>query len=477
MTGRASPREASLPAVGRVLETATLRALAARHGRMVAKAAVRQALSELRRELGKGQAAAAATLPENVAERAARCMEQAARPSLVPVFNLTGTLLHTNLGRAPLPREAIEALIAAAALPSNLEYDLSKGARGDRDAHVAALIRELTGAEAATVVNNNAAALLLALNTLARGKEVVVSRGELIEIGDSFRLPEIMSRAGCRLREVGTTNRTRLADYAEAIGPRTALLVKVPPSNFRIEGFAASVGVRELAGLAAERGLPLLVDLGSGALVDLERFGIAREPTVAATLDAGADLVTFSGDKLLGGPQAGLLVGRAPLVSRLKRNPLRRALRPGKLTIAALAALLRLYRDPDRLAERLPALRLMTRPLAEIEEVARRLEPAVATILSALAEVSVEPALSEFGSGALPADGLPSVALVLRPLGGRRGKGARLAGLAAAFRALPRPVIGRIRENALWFDLRGLDDEAAFQAQLDRLPEILRRTA
>ncbi|MBI4184475.1 MAG: L-seryl-tRNA(Sec) selenium transferase [Proteobacteria bacterium] len=460
----------TLPSVDRLLGTGPIRALIGVHGRALVTDAVREVLADLRRRLSaEGEAAVDATAPRAIAERVAERVAARARPSLRRVFNLTGTVLHTNLGRAPLPDEAIAAIAEVGRRASNLEYDLEAGGRGERDDHIEGLIRDLTGAEAATVVNNNAAAVMLLLNSLALRKEVPVSRGELIEIGGAFRMPDIMARAGARLREVGTTNRTHLKDYAEAIGPRTALVMKVHASNYAIHGFTSAVGERDLAALAHGRGLPLVVDLGSGSLVDLEAFGLPHEPTVRETLAAGADLVTFSGDKLLGGPQAGLVVGRKDLVARLRRNPMKRAMRPGKTTLAALAAVLRLYADPASLAARLPALRLLARPAGEIRALAERLRPLLAERLAAGARVEVVACASQIGSGSLPVDRLPSAGLAIRPAGGKRGTGAALARLSAAFRALPVPVIGRVHEGALLFDLRCLEDEAAFAAGIAEL--------
>jgi L-seryl-tRNA(Ser) seleniumtransferase len=443
---------ASLPSVDRLLRSAAAAPLLSVHGRSAVTLAVREVLGELRaaREAGLSETA--------LLERIATRLDQEARPTLRPVFNLTGTVLHTNLGRALLPEEAIEAMVAVARAASNLEYDLADGRRGERDHHVEKLLCALTGAEAATVVNNNAAAVLLVLNTLAQRKEVPTSRGELIEIGGSFRLPDIMARSGCRLREVGTTNRTHLADYAEAIGPKTGAVLKVHASNYSIEGFTAAVPEAELAQLCRSRGLPFIVDLGSGALVDLRRYGLPHEPTPAETLAQGADVVTFSGDKLLGGPQAGIIVGRSELVERMRKNPLKRALRVDKMTLAALAALLRIYTDPDRVAERIPTLRLLARPLAAIRTQAARVQPLLQAALKQTVEVI--DCQSQVGSGAAPTQRIASAGLAIRPGSDR---------LAAAFRALPIPVIGRVQDGAFILDLRCLEDEAAFGAQLGKL--------
>ena len=331
----------------------------------------------------------------------------------------------------------------------------------------AALCR-LTGAAAATVVNNNAAAVLLVLNTLALRKEVPTSRGELIEIGGSFRMPDIMKRAGCTLREVGTTNRVHLRDYADAIGPKTGLVMKVHTSNYEVVGFTASVPEQDLSSLCRERSVPFVVDLGSGMLVDLSHYGLPHEPTPADALTHGADLVTFSGDKLLGGPQAGLIVGRADLVAAIKRNPLRRALRVDKMTVAALSAVLALYTDSERLVERLPVLALLTRSVEDIRSIAERLLPRIADLFDRVATVQVADCHSQIGSGALPTCTIPSAGLSLHPRARRRA-GARLHAIAASFRGLPVPVIGRIQDDTFILDLRCLTDEDTFAAQLTQL--------
>lgn len=460
MTAKEREGRSALPAVDRVLRSEEAGELITRYGRPLVVDAVRTALAERRR---CGAAASVASIIEESAASLARDM----RPSQRRVFNLTGTVLHTNLGRAPLPEEAIAAAVEAMRDPTSLEYDIETGERGERDDHVAGWLTRLTGAEAALTVNNNAGALVLALNTLAEGRETIVSRGELIEIGGSFRLPDIMARAGTRLREVGTTNRTHLADYASAIGPQTALILKAHTSNYEIQGFTAAAAAAKLAVLARDQGIPFVEDLGSGSLVDFVRWGLPHEPTVAEALKQGADLVTFSGDKLLGGPQAGLVVGRAELVKSLARNPLKRALRLDKIRLAALEAVLRLYADPDRLADRLPALRLLARPADEIRAVGEQLLPAVERALRDIAEVALVETKSQIGSGALPVSMLPSASLALRPRAHRPG--AAVERLARALRGLPVPVIGRIEAGCVLLDLRCLEAETTFLEQLGAL--------
>jgi L-seryl-tRNA(Ser) seleniumtransferase len=459
MTGSQQDRRAALPSVDRVLNAAAAGELIERHGR-------RLVLDAVRRTLAACRAAGDAASVEEIIAASEAVLSRLMQPSQRRVFNLTGTVLHTNLGRAPLPEEAVAAAVDAMRAPTTLEYDLESGRRGERDDHISGWLKRLTGAPAALAVNNNAGALLLALNALAAGRETLVSRGELIEIGGSFRLPDIMQRAGTRLREVGTTNRTHLRDFADAIGPDTALILKVHTSNYEIQGFTAAVSAARLAALGQAKGIPFAEDLGSGTLVDLDRWGLPHEPTVTEALKAGADLVTFSGDKLLGGPQAGLVVGRADLIAAMAKNPLKRALRLDKVRLAALEAVLRLYADPDRLAERLPALRLLTRRRDDIAALAERLRPLLAQALAGAATVALVETRSQIGSGALPVSLLPSAGLALAPL---PRCGTDDEALARRLRGLPVPVIGRIEAGRVILDLRCLDDEPGFAAQLDGL--------
>jgi len=460
------PIQSSLPSVHHVLELSIVADLIAEFGKPLVTHAIRVTLGQIRDLLATaGELAWAQTKEENFILRIKSQLAELTDMSLRPVINLTGTVLHTNLGRAPLPEEAIQAVTVMASGASNLEFDLSSGFRGDRDSHLENQICRLTGAEAATVVNNNAAAVLLTLNSLALRKEVLVSRGELVEIGGSFRIPDIMARANCKLREVGTTNRTHLYDFEEGLNLRTAMILKAHTSNFKIMGYTRAVNESELVGLAKKVQIPFVIDLGSGSLINISEFGLPHESTVKETLSRGADLVTFSGDKLLGGPQCGIIAGRKDLIVRIKKNPMKRALRVDKMTIAALSAVLGIYEDPARAVQKIPALRMLARPEIEIRAMAERLLPLVASKLEANAVVETVACKSQVGSGTLPIDTLPSAGLAISPKSKKRG-GASLKLLAAAFRNLPLPVIGRIHDSTLIFDLRCLENEAPFIQQL-----------
>lgn len=464
----------ALPSVDRALQSEVLRPLIDDIGHEAVKEVIRLKLEEARTLITKGdeallEAIASDSYLNDFYCEVANDVRASFSSSLVPVINLTGTVVHTNLGRAQLPEEAIAAMTAVATQATNLEFDLEAGKRGDRDLHIEASICQITGAEAATVVNNNAAAVLLVLNTLAFRKDVVISRGELVEIGGAFRIPDVMKSAGCTLVEIGTTNRTHLKDYEAAINSNTGMLMKVHTSNYEIRGFTNSVSEEQISQLAQEAGVTFVSDLGSGTLVDLNKFGLPHEPTVTETLEKGADIVTFSGDKLLGGPQAGIIVGKRELIAAIKKNPLKRALRVDKITMAALSSVVNLYRDPQRLTQRVPLLSDLAKPVQEIKELADRLLPIFKEKLKNRAKVSIEDCKSQIGSGALPLDLLASKAIVMKPIAEKGHTDAELQKLAADFRKLPKPAIGRIHDGSLIFDLRCLRDESELLDQINLL--------
>ncbi|MBI4240724.1 MAG: L-seryl-tRNA(Sec) selenium transferase [Candidatus Rokubacteria bacterium] len=438
----------ALPSVDQLLKRLEGDNVAAQLPRARVVVAVRECVAAERHRLLDGVRAGSrpsAPDPDRLVEQIVRALSQAGAFSLAPLINATGVVLHTNLGRAILSPLALDRLSRVASAYSNLELDVAEKERGSRYAHVDGLLRRLTGAEDALVVNNNAAAVLLALESLARGKEVVVSRGELIEIGGEFRIPDIMRRSGAILREVGTTNRTHLKDYADAIGPETALLLKVHTSNYRILGFTAQVTARELAELGRQRGIPVMEDLGSGCLLDLRPYGFPYEPTVPEAVAAEVDVVTFSGDKLLGGPQAGIVVGRAGLVERLKRNPLNRALRIDKLTLAALEATLYAY-EAGTARETLPVLRMLTEPLPSVHRRAKRLLRGLSPVTQRALGARLVEERAQVGGGALPMVELPTVAVALT--------GRPAEELDRALRTGDPPVIARILEDRLLLDCR-----------------------
>jgi L-seryl-tRNA(Ser) seleniumtransferase len=446
-TGESIKALATLPAVYEILAHPRLAALAAQIDHALLVAEIQRRLAQYREALRADGGAPPDA--DAVAAEVAKTVEGWFDPRLRSVINLTGTLLHTNLGRAPLSSDAVKAMTEASGTV-NLEYDLARGKRGDRDTLVEELLCRLSGAEAATIVNNNAAAVYLALNTLADRKHVAVSRGELVEIGDSFRIPDIVKKSGCKLMEVGTTNRTHPADYQRAIEEGAAVLLRVHTSNYRVQGFTHEVPLTELVALGRKHNVPVVTDLGSGAFVDMRRWGLAGEPTVQESIAAGADVVTFSGDKLLGGPQAGLIVGRAEAIRRIKRNPMKRALRCDKLILAALEATLRAYLSPQTVEQALPAYRMIGRPLEEIERSAQALLPHVERWAQNRATVTVEPGHSQVGSGSLPDQTLKTWLIALTPLRGSP------EALAKALRELRPPVIGRVHGGKVLLDIRGL---------------------
>jgi len=451
-----------LPAIDRLLRDASFSTLLHHFGHTQVVNTLREMLENAREHIRQQE-----KLPswnDDWATQAQLRLESHQRSALLPVFNLTGTVLHTNLGRALQSEAAIEAVTQVMRHPVTLEYDLHGAERGHRDRALAGLLCALTGAEDACIVNNNAAAVLLMLAACASGKEVVVSRGELVEIGGAFRIPDVMRQAGCQLVEVGTTNRTHLKDYRQAANENTALLMKVHTSNYQVAGFTKAVDEAELVALGNELNIPVVTDLGSGSLVDLTQWGLPEEPMPQQLIAAGVSLVSFSGDKLLGGPQAGIIVGKKELIARIQSHPLKRALRADKMTLAALEATLRLYQHPETLVERLPTLRLLTRDASEITELAQRLLPALESKFGEQFSVCVEACLSQIGSGSLPVDRLPSAAVTFTP---KDGRGTTLSALTQALRERPTPIIGRISDGRLWLDLRCLEDEVGFMENLN----------
>lgn len=443
-----------LPGIDRLLNEAALEPVLASYGEPRVKATLRELQG------GWRQAGEAPDWAADPAAYASAVNERLGHQAYTPVFNLTGTVIHTNLGRALISEALYRTVEPLITQPMNLEYDLDAGRRGDREKFVEDRLKLLTGAEAATVVNNGAAALMLILNSLALDRTVPVSRGELIEIGGSFRLPDIMTRSGCELIEVGTTNRTHLKDFAGAIDARTGLLLKVHPSNYHISGFTKEVALSELSGLAHKQDLPLVVDLGSGTLVDLSRYGLPHEPMPQEVLAQGADLVSFSGDKLLGATQAGIVVGKANLIAELKKNPMKRALRPDKLTLAFLEQTLKLYDDPETLAENLPLLRMMTTSLETLSERAERLKSALTPVLPGF-RISICESDCQIGSGSLPDRRLPSIAVTIH-----HEQEGQVRSLLESMRRLSTPVIARMREGQIWLDMRGA-------SRLEDLTEVL----
>ena len=437
-----------LPAIEKLLSLPEIQALQNSYARSLVTAALRSIVSDIRDQILQGNTKPELPKLEEYAALARRRIEEKTCSSLCTVVNATGTVTHTNLGRALLSPTACESLQEAAQNYVNLEYDIETGKRGHRDRITEPLLQQLTGCEASTVVNNNAAAVLIALQTVAQGREVIVSRGELIEIGGAFRIPDVMIASGAILREVGTTNRTHLRDYADAINENTALILKVHPSNYKIVGFTTTPEMNELTQLGTEHGIPTMEDLGSGALIDLSTYGLPHEPVVADRITWGVDIVTFSGDKLLGGPQAGIIAGKAEWIQQIRKNPLMRALRVDKLTIAALSATLQAYFNPDTLLTQFPMLQRYTRPIDDLHITANEIVGRLKKIFAETVAVDIAETHSQIGSGSLPVETLPSVAIVLNPLKISVGK------LAEYFRHGSTPIIGRVQDEQLWFDVR-----------------------
>ena len=464
------PLLSSIPAVHEIQKISEVQNMIKIHGHSIVTQAIRNTQTEFRELL------LSSGTSKNIKIKNLEFLNQLKKnlllitnDSLQRVFNLTGTVLHTNFGRALLPEEAINSVNQIASEPSNLEYDILNNKRGDRDSHIDERLCRLIGAEACTIVNNNAAAVVLVLNSLAKRKEVLISRGELIEIGGSFRLPEIMKSAGCKILEVGTTNRTHFEDFENAIGKKSAMIFKAHKSNFYVEGYTSEVEEKEIVKLSKKNDIPFMVDLGSGSLIDLKYMGITKVQSPAETLAKGVDLITFSGDKLLGGPQCGIIAGRKDLITKIKKNPLKRALRCDKMTIAAFSTLLKLYENPERAKLEIPTLRLLNRKETDIYKVAEKLYPSIKSKISNIAEVKIIKCKSQIGSGSLPVELLPSYGVEISSKNLKRNSNKLLQSISKKFRELPIPVIGRLSKNSLIFDCRCLEDTTLIIKQLEKI--------
>ena len=452
-----------LPSVDKLLKTAQGEQICEQFGHSAVVKTIRQLLQQARQYIQQYNQLPEYFINNNTFAQLQQLLIQQSQVKIQSVHNLTGTVLHTNLGRALWAETAQQAALTAMKQNVALEYDLHQGQRSHRDNYISELISELTGAEAACVVNNNAAAVLLILSSLANGKEVVISRGELIEIGGAFRIPDIMQQAGCKLVEVGTTNRTHLKDYQNAINENTAFLMKVHTSNYQICGFTSSVEEQQLVELAKQFNLPVISDLGSGALIDLSQYGLPKEPTIQQKIAQGVDLVCFSGDKLLGGAQAGIIVGKKHLIEKLQSHPLKRALRCDKVILAGLEATLRLYLQPEKLAQQLPTLRLLTQSIEQLNQQAQQVKAILEQKFSEEVEIQIEPSLAQIGSGAQPTARLDSVAVTIA-----EKKAKKLTALLTQFKQMPTPIIARVEQDKIWLDMRSL-------ANLDLLLEDLKQ--
>ena len=464
------PLLSSIPAVHEIQKISEVQNLINIHGHNLVTQAIRTTQSDFRKLLLSSESLKSKKIKKlEFVNQLKKNLSLLTNDSLQRIFNLTGTVLHTNFGRALLSKEVINSIIKIASEPSNLEYDILNNKRGDRDSHIDERLCRLIGAEACTVVNNNAAAVVLVLNSLAKRKEVLISRGELIEIGGSFRLPEIMKSAGCKILEVGTTNRTHFEDFEDAIGKKSAMIFKAHKSNFNIEGYTSEVEEKEIVKLSKKNDIPFMVDLGSGSLIDLKYMGINLVQSPADTLAKGVDLITFSGDKLLGGPQCGIIAGRKDLITKIKKNPLKRALRCDKMTIAAFSTLLKLYENPERAKLEIPTLRLLNRKEKDIYEVVEKLYPSIKSKVSNIAEVKIIKCKSQIGSGSLPVELLPSYGIKISAKNLKRNSNKFLQNISKKFRELPIPIIGRLSKDSLIFDCRCLENTTLIIKQIEKL--------